>query len=86
VIGAEGAATAIAMELAATGAQQFAAGRVSTVADFQDGVSKVAIVLEGKALEKRAAGLAASGRELLFHEIIICRTPFSMQALFCIFC
>ena len=73
VIDAERLPTAVAVELVATGAQQFAAGRVSAGANFQDGVSNVSVVLDGQAVEKGAAGGAGSGSELRFHEFIIAK-------------
>jgi len=71
VVDAERLATSVAMELIAAGAEELAAGGVRTRADFEEGVAPVFVVLDRKALEKRLAGGAVSGGELVFDEAIV---------------
>jgi len=62
VIGAEGVAAAVAVELIAAGAEQFAASGVGAEMDIQDGVAdSVFVVIEREAVIIGVAGGAGGG-------------------------
>jgi hypothetical protein len=69
VVGAEGLAASIAVELVAAGAEQFFASRAGV--HFQDGVSVIPVAFNGKAVKERVAGGAGGGIELLSHNRIM---------------
>jgi hypothetical protein len=73
VVAAECLATSVAVELVAARAQHLAAGGIRTRADFEECVAAIFVVLDRKALEKRVAGWAGGGGELLSHEFIIAK-------------
>src|ERR1019366_231505 len=53
VIGAERLAASVAVELIAAGAEQFLANGIGAGADFQDGVSIIPVVFNGKTFKER---------------------------------
>jgi hypothetical protein len=72
VVDAERLSTTVAVKLVAAGAEHFAAFGISARADFEDWVARaIFVVLDRKALEKRVAGWAGGGGELLSHEIML---------------
>jgi deoxyribose-phosphate aldolase len=67
VVAAECLAASVAVELVAARAEHLAAGGIRTRADFEECVAAIFVVLDRKALEKRVAGWAGGGGELLYH-------------------
>ena len=71
VVGAEGLAATVSVELVAAGAKHLAAGGIRTGSDFQKCEGAVSVVLDRKALEMRVAVWARGGSKSLFHGFII---------------
>ena len=70
MIGAEGLAAAVAMELVTTGAKELAAGGVGTGPNFEEGATvAIFVIFNWQALEQRVAGGAGGGSKSSSHVI-----------------
>jgi hypothetical protein len=78
VIGAEGFAASITVELIAAGAEHLAAGRIGAGVDFQDGVSSILVAFHREAFKEGVAGGAGCGGKSRFHTFHYMLNPLSI--------
>jgi len=71
MVGAERLPASIAVKLVAAGTQHLVAVGIGTGVHFQDCVSAIFVVLDGKALKEGVACGAGSGGEFWTHAFII---------------
>ena len=73
MVGAERLTAPVAVKLVAAGTKHLAADGIGARVYFEDGVSAILVVIDGKAVEKGVAVGAGSGSESWSHAIIIAK-------------